>query len=194
MWPRLTWWSPITTAPPTRTTATTAPVAWSVCSSTLVMYRGGSMDSTNSVRSPSAVYSGWNTPGLNNNFILRWYFSWCFFFCFDCILNIIKLGSVWFDFVFVTVTSFFTVYEAASQEGWVFLMYRAIDSLYAELAFVYFITLIFILAWLVKVHCLPLSLLHPFYDFLQKSLLFFNILAFVIEEIFFIYMYWLDVL
>lgn len=56
--------------------------------------------------------------------------------------------------MFVTVTSFFTVYEAASQEGWVFLMYRAIDSLYAELAFVYFITLIFILAWLVKVHLL----------------------------------------
>ncbi|XP_061184365.1 sodium leak channel NALCN-like isoform X1 [Saccostrea echinata] len=48
------------------------------------------------------------------------------------------------------ITSFFTVYEAASQEGWVFLMYRAIDSLYTELAFVYFITLIFILAWLVK--------------------------------------------
>lgn len=53
--------------------------------------------------------------------------------------------------IFSVVTSFFTVYEAASQEGWVFLMYRAIDSLYAELAFVYFITLIFILAWLVKV-------------------------------------------
>lgn len=76
------------------------------------------------------------------------------FFYFDCILDIIKLGSIWFDIVFVTVTSFFTVYEAASQEGWVFLMYRAIDSLYAELAFVYFITLIFILAWLVKVHLL----------------------------------------
>lgn len=90
------------------------------------------------------------------------------FFYFDCILDIIKLGSIWFDIVFVTVTSFFTVYEAASQEGWVFLMYRAIDSLYAELAFVYFITLIFILAWLVKVHCLALSLLQLFKDFFAE--------------------------
>ncbi|KAL4219841.1 hypothetical protein ACF0H5_020252 [Mactra antiquata] len=47
-------------------------------------------------------------------------------------------------------TSFFTVYEAASQEGWVFLMYRAMDSLLSVFAIVYFITLIFLLAWLVK--------------------------------------------
>lgn len=63
------------------------------------------------------------------------------------------------------------MYEAASQEGWVFLMYRAIDSLYAELAFVYFITLIFILAWLVKVHCLALSLLQLFKDFFAEILM-----------------------
>ncbi|CAF3650795.1 unnamed protein product, partial [Rotaria sp. Silwood1] len=37
-----------------------------------------------------------------------------------------------------------------SQEGWVFLMYRAIDSLPSWRAFFYFITLIFFLAWLVK--------------------------------------------
>ena len=49
------------------------------------------------------------------------------------------------------VTSFFSVYESASQEGWVFLMYRAIDSLPSWRAFFYFITLIFFLAWLVKV-------------------------------------------
>ncbi|CAH1782033.1 unnamed protein product [Owenia fusiformis] len=47
-------------------------------------------------------------------------------------------------------TSFFTVYEAASQEGWVFIMYRAIDSLPSWRAFVYFISMIFFLAWLVK--------------------------------------------
>ncbi|CAF0876504.1 unnamed protein product [Rotaria sordida] len=47
-------------------------------------------------------------------------------------------------------TSFFSVYESASQEGWVFLMYRAIDSLPSWRAFFYFITMIFFLAWLVK--------------------------------------------
>uniref|UniRef100_A0AAY5KLE0 Sodium leak channel NALCN n=1 Tax=Esox lucius TaxID=8010 RepID=A0AAY5KLE0_ESOLU len=47
-------------------------------------------------------------------------------------------------------TSIFTVYEAASQEGWVFLMYRAIDSFPRWRSYFYFITLIFFLAWLVK--------------------------------------------
>ncbi|CAF3959247.1 unnamed protein product [Rotaria sordida] len=47
-------------------------------------------------------------------------------------------------------TSFFSVYESASQEGWVFLMYQAIDSLPSWRAFFYFITLIFFLVWLVK--------------------------------------------
>ncbi|CAF3919926.1 unnamed protein product [Rotaria sp. Silwood2] len=47
-------------------------------------------------------------------------------------------------------TSFFSVYESASQEGWVFLMYRALDSLPSWRAFFYFISLIFFLAWLVK--------------------------------------------
>nr|XP_022339997.1 sodium leak channel non-selective protein-like isoform X3 [Crassostrea virginica] len=67
--------------------------------------------------------------------------------CMQLQLSNVQRGFDGFD---EFITSFFTVYEAASQEGWVFLMYRAIDSLYAELAFVYFITLIFILAWLVK--------------------------------------------
>ncbi|XP_066141608.1 sodium leak channel NALCN isoform X3 [Euwallacea fornicatus] len=48
------------------------------------------------------------------------------------------------------VTSIFTVYQAASQEGWVFIMYRSIDSLPAWMAVSYFSTLIFFLAWLVK--------------------------------------------
>lgn len=48
------------------------------------------------------------------------------------------------------VTSIFTVYEAASQEGWVFLMYRATDSLPTWRAYLYFISMIFFLAWLVK--------------------------------------------
>lgn len=47
-------------------------------------------------------------------------------------------------------TSIFTVYQAASQEGWVFIMYRAIDSLPAWRAVLYFSTMIFFLAWLVK--------------------------------------------
>lgn len=47
-------------------------------------------------------------------------------------------------------TSVFTVYQAASQEGWVFIMYRAIDSLPAWRAAFYFSTMIFFLAWLVK--------------------------------------------
>lgn len=53
--------------------------------------------------------------------------------------------------VFFSGTSIFTVYEAASQEGWVFLMYRAIDSFPRWRSYFYFITLIFFLAWLVKV-------------------------------------------
>ena len=47
-------------------------------------------------------------------------------------------------------TSFFTVYEAASQEGWVFIMYRTIDSLPSWKGFMFFISMIFFLAWLVK--------------------------------------------
>nr|CAH7755461.1 unnamed protein product [Callosobruchus chinensis] len=50
----------------------------------------------------------------------------------------------------ISVTSFFTVYQAASQEGWVFIMYRAIDSLPGWRAVLYFSTMIFFLAWLVK--------------------------------------------
>lgn len=52
---------------------------------------------------------------------------------------------------FPSGTSIFTVYEAASQEGWVFIMYRAIDSFPRWRSYFYFITLIFFLAWLVKV-------------------------------------------
>ncbi|XP_031638611.1 sodium leak channel non-selective protein [Contarinia nasturtii] len=47
-------------------------------------------------------------------------------------------------------TSIFTVYQASSQEGWVFIMYRAIDSLPAWRAVFFFSTMIFFLAWLVK--------------------------------------------
>jgi len=58
------------------------------------------------------------------------------------------------DFFFCvqfTVVSIKTVYEAASQEGWVFLMYKMIDSHQAWHGCLYFFTLIFLLAWLVKV-------------------------------------------
>jgi hypothetical protein len=39
---------------------------------------------------------------------------------------------------------------AASQEGWVYIMYRAGDSAQHWKAAVYFITMIFFLAWMVK--------------------------------------------
>jgi hypothetical protein len=44
----------------------------------------------------------------------------------------------------------FTVYLAASEEGWVYVLYDCLDSLPTHLAVMYFITLIFFLAWLVK--------------------------------------------
>ena len=47
--------------------------------------------------------------------------------------------------------SMFTVYQASSQEGWVFIMYRAMDCLAPWKGVAYFITMIFMLAWLVKV-------------------------------------------
>uniref|UniRef100_A0A1I7Z0S7 Ion_trans domain-containing protein n=1 Tax=Steinernema glaseri TaxID=37863 RepID=A0A1I7Z0S7_9BILA len=48
------------------------------------------------------------------------------------------------------VASLFTVYLAASEEGWVYVLYDCMDSLPSYLAFMYFATLIFFLAWLVK--------------------------------------------
>ncbi|KAK0398822.1 hypothetical protein QR680_002769 [Steinernema hermaphroditum] len=48
------------------------------------------------------------------------------------------------------VASLFTVYLAASEEGWVYVLYDCMDSLPSYLAFIYFATLIFFLAWLVK--------------------------------------------
>jgi len=47
-------------------------------------------------------------------------------------------------------TSLFTVYQASSQEGWVYVMHRAMDSLPGWRAPLYFVTMIFFLAWLVK--------------------------------------------
>ncbi|CAG0914974.1 unnamed protein product [Notodromas monacha] len=44
----------------------------------------------------------------------------------------------------------FTVYQAASQEAWTQLLYRTLDSLPTWRAMIYFVTLIFFLAWLVK--------------------------------------------
>nr|CAH8851159.1 unnamed protein product [Trichobilharzia regenti] len=46
--------------------------------------------------------------------------------------------------------SIFTVYQAASQEGWVFIMYRAMDCLASWKGVVYFMSMIFLVAWLVK--------------------------------------------
>jgi len=53
--------------------------------------------------------------------------------------------------MYVAATSFFTVYVAASQEGWVFIMYKALDSLPSWKGFIFFISMIFFLSWLVKV-------------------------------------------
>ncbi|RCN26751.1 hypothetical protein ANCCAN_27522 [Ancylostoma caninum] len=39
---------------------------------------------------------------------------------------------------------------AASQEGWVYVLYDCLDTLPSYVAFFYFVTLIFFLAWLVK--------------------------------------------
>ncbi|XP_067933869.1 sodium leak channel NALCN-like [Watersipora subatra] len=46
--------------------------------------------------------------------------------------------------------SFFSVYNAASQEGWSNVMYQTIDTLDPWKSGIYFVTLIFFLAWLVK--------------------------------------------
>ncbi|KAL3095996.1 hypothetical protein niasHS_005755 [Heterodera schachtii] len=46
--------------------------------------------------------------------------------------------------------SLFTVYLAASQEGWVFVLYDTLDTFPSYCGFFYFLTLIFFLAWLVK--------------------------------------------
>lgn len=44
----------------------------------------------------------------------------------------------------------FTVYQSASQEGWSHVMYQAMDSLDFFRSAIYFVMLIFFLAWLVK--------------------------------------------
>jgi len=43
------------------------------------------------------------------------------------------------------------VYNAASQEGWSLVMYDTMDTLASWKSYIYFISLIFFLAWLVKV-------------------------------------------
>ncbi|KAF8358128.1 nca-2 [Pristionchus pacificus] len=48
------------------------------------------------------------------------------------------------------VHSLFTVYMAASQEGWVYVLYDCLDTFPSWVCFLYFVTLIFFLAWLVK--------------------------------------------
>ncbi|GFS24477.1 sodium leak channel non-selective protein-like, partial [Elysia marginata] len=67
--------------------------------------------------------------------------------CMELTMSPEIMGFIGFDHL---PTSVFTVYQAASQEGWVFLMYNAIDSLQSWKAYLYFVSLIFFLAWLVK--------------------------------------------
>ena len=70
---------------------------------------------------------------------------------FDCIdLSVLgksKTGFMGFGEFF---TSILTVYAAASQEGWVYIMYRAADSAQHWKATLYFCTMIFFIAWMVK--------------------------------------------
>ena len=46
--------------------------------------------------------------------------------------------------------SILTVYESSTQEGWVLVMYRMMDFRWRALVVVYFVLLIFFVAWLVK--------------------------------------------
>lgn len=68
-------------------------------------------------------------------------------------------------------SSLFTVYMAASQEGWVYVLYDCLDTLPSYVAFFYFVTLIFFLAWLVKVSFSELALRAKFGLF-EKQLTF----------------------
>ncbi len=63
------------------------------------------------------------------------------------VLGKVKTGFIGFG---EFASSVFTVYTAASQEGWVYIMYRAADSAQHWKASLYFITMIFFLAWMVK--------------------------------------------
>jgi hypothetical protein len=62
-------------------------------------------------------------------------------------LGKVKTGFVGFG---EFATSVFTVYQASSQEGWVYIMYRAGDSVQHWKSAFYFCTMIFFLAWMVK--------------------------------------------
>uniref|UniRef100_A0A0L8GQ35 Ion transport domain-containing protein n=1 Tax=Octopus bimaculoides TaxID=37653 RepID=A0A0L8GQ35_OCTBM len=68
----------------------------------------------------------------------------------ECIALQLNRKQSGFDGFDMFAMSFFTVYKSASQEGWVFLMYDTVDSLPSWRSPLYFISLIFFLAWLVK--------------------------------------------
>ncbi|KAI1704440.1 ion transport protein [Ditylenchus destructor] len=72
-----------------------------------------------------------------------------FFMAFYAIMGIQLFGRMDYHCV-VPGASVFTVYLAASEEGWVYVLYDCLDSLPSHLAFIYFVTLIFFMAWLVK--------------------------------------------
>ena len=71
------------------------------------------------------------------------------------------IKCVWFQFhelfiyyiyirAILKTISYPLLFLAASQEGWVYIMYRAADSTNKEFATLYFWTLIFFLAWMVR--------------------------------------------
>ncbi|KAL7075262.1 hypothetical protein ACQ4LE_005817, partial [Meloidogyne hapla] len=69
----------------------------------------------------------------------------------ECMKLSLKANQIGFYGMFNDfASSLFTVYLAASQEGWVFVLYDTLDTFPYYFGLFYFITLIFFLAWLVK--------------------------------------------
>ena len=70
---------------------------------------------------------------------------------FNCVhIDFNKTNGADKDFFSNFLPSVLTVYESSTQEGWVLIMYRMMDFRSHALVIVYFVLLIFFVAWLVK--------------------------------------------
>lgn len=78
------------------------------------------------------------------------YFEFLFDFSWLYICVVMVILFIFSIICLIAATSIFTVYQAASQEGWVLIMYRTIDALPNWRATFFFSTMIFFLSWLVK--------------------------------------------
>ncbi|EDV28390.1 uncharacterized protein TRIADDRAFT_18273 [Trichoplax adhaerens] len=58
-----------------------------------------------------------------------------------------ELGFVGFDNFLLGLLS---VYQSSSLEGWVYTMYKTMDSYVSWYAYIYFLTMVFFVAWLIK--------------------------------------------